>query len=442
MCGLLTKTSVAEGNEPLADGTITWEYLKENIIKQSSPDKLKQWQIKYKDDFSQLNCTIIPEKLYSKSDFRVLQIFATRFASSKECMKRIILILLASKQVSSAKMFGDYLYAQRQWVPTEFWGDILTAIVEYHKGGREFSEYYLQILRCFEYLEEVAPHFRPALEGLTDIVSIYMVRFTPLYYILRKLDLRAADASTSSEHRGILREQVQYSHRMRKDFGDILKIQKDEPPSAYLPTIESYFDATHYMKRAMLNEGEYFKINFWLRKNILWNDRDETYIIENDLYRVAYISYLTGVTEERVQKFVTLCALGCMAWYLGRNRPVKVDGIDEACDGIKQLVDAYQKLPPPREGTIIPCRIKSQRNDGAQLKPITMQVKSHDKSPIAFFTWQMILLRQFEVPFDFISMHDFAQHATDIELLTNATLINYCAAFRMEAAVRIYIKTE
>ena len=318
--------------------------------------------------------------------------------------------------------------------PQAFWSEIFAMI---HKvAEKKFVQYYLQILRCFDYVEEMAPHFRPALDHVKKEPASSIIRFTPLYFILTKVDVyirRHHDKEKGAK------EQDQYSQKLREEFGTISRLVKVVSFWKYSTALEAYLEATQYLKRATLNEEEYFNMNYWLRTNFLHDPKVEEYIVKNDLYRVAYLLYLTGVTPEVISKFAQHCAIGCMALFIGRNRPPQKQLNFNACSGIQNLINLNAKLPIARD-TIVPCTQKTESIPTRQIPldlTIIENMLEENQKREALLAIHMIMRKLFEVSFDYLSLEWFGKQSLAAHDLINKTLKDYCDAFNMISAVSV-----
>lgn len=433
---LLVMILPSEASEPKHQGMqeITWKYLQTNT-KDKSLTEIMAWQAAYAAAFDKIDCSIIPAKVDEVSDMDIIRIFGSRLLNHESCLTRVINILIRSRV--SARTFGDFIFARKEWIPETYWGTILAALRE-HIPIAQFPEYYLKVIKCFDFVEAMAPHFRPALEKVKEEPAASVVRFTPLYFILSKVDVyvkRPKDTSVKA-----LKEQDQYSAKLRTEFATILEVRPEEPVAGYLPTVEFYLDAAQYLKRATLNEQEYFNLNLWLRRTFLHSPKAEEFIIENDLYRLAYLLYLTGVDEDAVERMREKCAIGCFSLYLGRNRPVKLKVTGETCPAIKRLVRIYQRLKAP-EKVIIPCQRTDKKAAPQQVMvPKLGSIEKTSKVEIrreAYLTFHMILRRLFEVSFDYLPMEQIEEQGKDLAVLMNLLIEDYCSAFNMNPAVVI-----
>lgn len=413
---------------------ITWTYLQRNT-KGKSPKEIETWQAAYAAAFETIDCSIIPSKVYEAKDMPIIKIFGSRLLNHESCLTKTIEILIRSQV--SAHTFGNFIFTRKEWIPETYWGTILSLLKE-HIPVKQFPAYYLQVIKCFDFVEAMAPHFRPALEQLEEEPAASVVRFTPLYYILSKVDVyvkRPKDTNTKA-----LKEQDQYSAKLRNEFSVILEVKPEEPVAGYLQAVDFYLGATQYLKRATLNEQEYFNLNLWLRKTFLHHSTVEKFIIDNDLYRLAYLLYLTGMDETTVKRMKENCAVGCLSLYLGRNRPTELKVTSGTCPAIKRLARIYQELRAP-EKTIVPCqrtdkRTAPQKVMVPKLGPVGRASKMETKRE-AYLTFHMILRRLFEVSFDYLPMEQIEEQGGNLAALMNPIIEDYCSAFHMTPAVVI-----
>lgn len=429
---VLTSAHEAPALKGRAGQRLSWQYLRTNI-RGKDPREITAWQAAYPEAFDGLNCLIIPEKIDGASDMAILEAFGSRLLDREYCMEKVLGVLIRSR--ISAQTFGKFIFARRDWIPETYWGTVL-ALLREHLPTKDLPEYYLQVVRCFDFVEAMAPHFRPALDGLVEEPIASIVRFTPLYFILAKVDVyvkRPRDTDTKA-----LKEQDQYSAKLRREFATILEVQPGEAALGYLQAVDFYLGATQYLKRATLNEQEYFNLNLWLRTAFMRDPNVEQVVLDHDLYRLAYLLYLPGIDEATVKRMEERCAVGCLCLYLGRNRPARFEVARKACPAVRRLARIYQELHAP-DKTIIPCKRPGRETD---LQTVTVPrlglVRDTKKPPATkedYLLTHMILMRLFEVSFDYNSLEQFERHGSDQLAFMNATLKDYCSALHMDPTV-------
>lgn len=424
--------SSSEENDDLffkKDLPLTWNVLVANRMRsslwlyQTDPNTIKS-----------LKCDILPHHITNFAQVLTLENFGDVLLTTEGCLDRALELLIRSN--SSPEIFGDFLFKRRHWLKDTQWKKIFQLVSEIPTS--QFLPYYLQILKSFDYLETMASFFRPSLaKVIINPLASYMVRFTPLYYILGKVDIyvnkkgdRAIDKT----------ESTLYSQKLCFEFASILKINlSSDPVEYYLPVLEMYLQSTQYLQRALLDESEYFELGSWLRTTFLPSSPVvESFIIKNDLYRSAYLYYLPDLPLRSVNEMIKECAASTLSLFTSRNRLDLTTFLSTMpCTEITTVINLMSRFAPLSKEEVIasiPC-IKPNQKD--KLKTVTWEfpllpsvVKLQDIKRVSTIV-HMILYRLFQVSFDYITEATLSKCTTQECFLDkiNEAMGDYCDAF-------------
>lgn len=403
---------------------LNWECLRETS-KSLGIVEAPEWILENQQLLDKPNiCEIVPKKLSDKVDVNVIQLFGSKLSATESCLERIILLLINADL--PVALFRSFIYTHKDWVPEKFWSEILLVI---NQTNVPFPKYYMSVLNCFPYLEVMAGHFRPAFEGSITSGNAglkgWLVRLTPIYFILKKPD--------------------SYSQKLCKEFTNIIKPDSNESPVEYLEALELYLRETGYIRRAMSNERDYFNINQWLIVTFLFDPTSIGHILRHDWYHLAYIALLPGVSSTILNEMVDRCSMQSLALILGRVKPksLKLMNGHKVCSRVKALVQFYTGFLSAAQG-VVPCRPRGQNNNDSMM--IQLQLKSNmfknwkdsKYSNDNFVMFHMLMNHLFDVPMDFLSKSYWERGRRYLgrpDALANSTLQKYCNAFDMNPAV-------
>lgn len=233
-----------------------------------------------------------------------------------------------------------------------------------------------------------------------------------------------------------------YGEKLCHEFTTIMKVPGGD--EAFLKALNAYLKTSKYLKRALLDEVEYFSTNSWLRDNFLKNSQLEQHIIKNDYYRLAYFYYLPGLPDHAIEAMLENCAIGCLSLFFARN------GIDLNADQgpwcldiqkLQQLTRELSSIETNRRQTE-PCRYQNPKQGSEQVSvnfSLALEFIHHKKSKEASAIFHLIMFRLFYIPFDYVTQEKIneCREISCLVELANQKLYDYCAFFDRSPAFSI-----
>lgn len=381
-------------------GSEIWKILRRSIAHR----RPESWAIRrLKMEKLQLDKKVLPGTLRDEVDWKTLNTFMKHFVSEETGMMNVLEMLISEHYGSS--YFHQVLVPRKQWISD--WGSIMKLIRE--KAGCRFSEYFMIIMECIPYMEELASYYHPAFDHLTDEPMATYVRLSPFFYIIK--------------------EPNEYSDKLRREFSNVFMISETQPVDIYLPVLEDFLKVSRYLRRATSNEKAYFNINLWIRDTFLRHPKAINYIIKNDLYRLAYVAFLPGIKQSHLKRIATACSFKILAMLLGRNKPKDVLINVQTCQEIEGMLEIYNYYAT--EPVHVPCSHEDQ--------PIKVKIpRTMLDTDQNYCITQMLLGRLGQVPLDFDTEEQWEiDGAKNPIRRLNSILQEYCDMYNLKPNIKV-----